>query len=86
MEKSCPIDFSDVASTSELVDRKVCSTEKVKKAASSKGSKGNAVNKKGTLVQATLSNVFEKVDDEVSGVIFIYIEYRFSLMFFDQTC
>ncbi|XP_042384765.1 DNA-binding protein RHL1-like isoform X1 [Zingiber officinale] len=64
MEKSCPIDFGDVASTSELVDRKVCSTEKVKKAASSKGPKGNAINKKGTLVQATLSNLFEKVADE----------------------
>lgn len=71
MEKSCPVDFSDVASTSELVDRKICSTEKVKKTASCKGPKGNAINKKGTQVQATLSNLFEKVADEVSDAIFI---------------
>ncbi|XP_065026106.1 DNA-binding protein RHL1-like isoform X1 [Musa acuminata AAA Group] len=61
---SCPVSSSVVASTSELVDRKTCSREKLKQTSSSEWSKGNLSNGKGTLVQATLSTLFEKVVDK----------------------
>lgn len=66
---SCPVSSSVVASTSELVDRKTCSREKLKQTSSSEWSKGNLSYGKGMLVQATLSTLFEKVVDKVSGVI-----------------
>ncbi|KAJ8498947.1 hypothetical protein OPV22_009499 [Ensete ventricosum] len=60
---SCP-SSSVVASTSELVDRKTCSREKLKQTSSSERSKGNLSNGKGKLVQATLSTLFEKEVDK----------------------
>ncbi|XP_064993591.1 DNA-binding protein RHL1 isoform X2 [Musa acuminata AAA Group] len=63
---SCPVPSSVVASTSELVDRKTCSREKLKQTSSSERSKGNLSNGKGTLVQANLSTLFEKVVDKKS--------------------
>ncbi|WOK94830.1 DNA-binding protein RHL1 isoform X3 [Canna indica] len=63
IENSFPISSTDVAATSEHVDVKTCSSDKLKQT-SSQGLKENLSNKKGTLVQATLSNLFEKVADK----------------------